>query len=55
MAGLRSVAASEETAWNEIVRDNVHDTGPPPSAIEQLHLLTGLRPNSLNILMIIVR
>jgi len=35
------VVAAECRAWAQIVRDNVDDAGPPSSAVEQLHLLTG--------------
>ena len=41
MAELRRIVAAECHAWGLIVRDNVDDAGPPSSAVEQLHLLTG--------------
>ena len=39
---LRRVVSLEVRTWSEIVRDNVDDVGPPPSVVEQLHLITGL-------------
>jgi len=39
---LRRVVSLEVRTWSEIVRDNVDDVGPPPSSVEQLHLITGL-------------
>lgn len=41
VAELRRVVAAESRAWSQIVRDNVDDAGPPSSAVEQLHILTG--------------
>ena len=41
VAELRRVVAAECRAFDQIVRDNVDDSGPPSSAVEQLHLLTG--------------
>jgi len=38
---LRHVASVEQQACRQLVRDNVDDAGPPTSAVEQLHLLTG--------------
>jgi len=42
---LRHLVAGECRTWSQIVRDSVDDTGPPSSALEQLHLLTGLFHN----------
>jgi len=41
VAELRRVVSLEVRTWSEIVRDNVDDVGPPPSVVEQLHLITG--------------
>jgi len=48
VAQLRRVVGVECRAWNQIVRNNVDDAGPPSSALEQLHLLTGLFSLSIN-------
>jgi len=41
VAELRRVVTAECRAWGQVVRDEVDDAGPPSSAVEQLHLLTG--------------
>jgi len=41
VAELRRIVAAECRAWGQVVRDEVDDAGPPSSAVEQLHLLSG--------------
>ena len=41
VAELRQMVAAEYRAWSKIVHDDIDDAGPPPSAIEQLHLIAG--------------
>jgi len=41
VAELRRVFESQSRAWSQIVTDSVDEAGPPSSAIEQLHSLTG--------------
>jgi len=48
VAELRRVVAAECRAFSQVVRDDVDDSGPPSSALEQLHLLTGARASRVS-------
>jgi len=48
VAELRRIMAAESRAWSQIVRDEVDDAGPPSSAVEELHLLTGSLPSPVS-------